>query len=75
MRLRAQIVVDFNAEDYVEAATHQRTLEQLLDHVRGQYPNAHVSIRERRERKAEALSAIQDSHLVTIDRARSARRS
>lgn len=73
--MRAQIVVDFNAEDYVAAAEHQRTLEQLLHHVRGQYPNAQVSIRERRERKAEALPATQDRHLVAIDRARTARRS
>ena len=75
MRLRAQIVVDINAEDYVTAAEHQKSLEQLLGYVRGQYPNAQLSIRERRERKAEVLPSTQDGHLVAIDRARIVRRS
>lgn len=74
MKLRAQIIVDINAEDYVAAADHQRSLEELLTRVRGQYPNAQLSIRERRQRAIESEMA-RDNHLITMARARAGRRS
>ena len=52
MKLRAQIVVDIDAENYVEAAEHQRHLELFLEHVRARYATAQLQMRERRERKA-----------------------
>lgn len=52
MKLRAQIVVDIDAENYMEAAEHQRHLEAFLEHVRARYATAQLLIRERRERKA-----------------------
>ena len=74
MKLRAQIVVDINAEDYVAAAEHQRSLEELLTRVRAHYPNAQLSIRERRQRAVDGPVAL-DSQLITMARARVARRS
>lgn len=51
MKLRAQIVVDIDAENYVEAAEHQRHLELCLEHIRARYATAQMQFRERRERK------------------------
>lgn len=53
MRLRAQISVDIAAADFIEAADHQTRLAEFLDTLRQQYPNAVLSIRERRERKPD----------------------
>jgi len=57
MRLRAQIVVDIDADDYVEAAEHQNTLQRYLTDIQSRYPNASLSMRERRERKHDSLAA------------------
>ena len=56
MRLRAQIVVDIDAADYVEAAAHQGALERHLKQIQQIYPNASLSMRERRERRHDALA-------------------
>jgi hypothetical protein len=50
MRLRAQITLDIDADDYVNAAEHQRVLEEFLEKLAQRYPNAKLLIRERRER-------------------------
>lgn len=50
MLLRAQISIDIEAADFVEAAEHQRTLETLLTEVRARYAEAVLDIRERRTR-------------------------
>ncbi len=50
MRLRAQIIIDINADDYIKAADHQKRLCQFLEKIREQYPRATLSMRERRER-------------------------
>jgi hypothetical protein len=55
MRLRAQIVVDIDAEDYVEAAEHQSALQQYLQEIQARYPNASMTMRERRERRHDGL--------------------
>lgn len=57
MRLRAQIVVDIDAGDYVEAAEHQNTLQRYLKDIQSRYPNASLSMRERRERRHDGLTA------------------
>ncbi len=54
MRLRAQITVEFDAVDYVDAAEHQKTLRHYLDSITEKYPKATLAIRERRERNAES---------------------
>ena len=51
MRLRAQIVVDIDAGDYVEAAEHQNLLQQYLKEIQLRYPDASLTMRERRERR------------------------
>ena len=56
MKLCGQISVELNVGDYVEAADHQKRLEDILRQVRAAYPDATLSMRERRERKALALT-------------------
>lgn len=58
MRLRAQITLEFDAADYIDAAEHQRSLEEHLQRVAGDYPNARLAIRERREREAERAACL-----------------
>ena len=48
--MRAQITVDIDADDYVNAAEHQRLLEEYLEKITARYPSAKLLIRERRER-------------------------
>jgi hypothetical protein len=52
MRLRAQIVIDIDADDFAEAATHQHRLESIYAAVRGQYEQAQLEFRQRRQRPA-----------------------
>jgi hypothetical protein len=59
MRLRAQIVVDVWAEDFVQAAEHQSRLADFVQSLKQAYPEAMMTIKERRERKPEA---VNDSH-------------
>lgn len=56
MRLRAQIVIDIDAGDYVEAAEHQNTLQHYLRDIQAQYPDASLTMRERRERRHDGLA-------------------
>jgi len=56
MKLCGQISVELNVGDYIEAADHQRRLEQILKLVREAYPDATLAMRERRLRKAMALA-------------------
>jgi hypothetical protein len=50
MKLRANVTIEFDAEDYVDAAKHQHVLEQFLQHIIEKYSDAKLVIRERRER-------------------------
>jgi hypothetical protein len=59
MKLRAQIVVDIDAGNFVEAAEHQRHLESLLEGIRTRYATAQLQIRERRERNAHLAPEAQ----------------
>ena len=52
MRLRASITIDIEADDYVEAAAHQRRLQELFEAVSAAYPGAEFQFRERRVRAA-----------------------
>lgn len=56
MRLCGQISVELNVGDYIEAADHQKRLEAILQQVRAAYPDATLAMRERRQRKALALT-------------------
>jgi hypothetical protein len=50
LHLRAEIVVELEAADFVEAAAHQNRLETLMAQLRDVYPHAKLQIRERRDR-------------------------
>ena len=56
MKLCGQISVELNVGDYIEAADHQKRLEDILRLVRDAYPDATLSMRERRQRKALPLT-------------------
>jgi hypothetical protein len=56
MRLSGQISIELTVDDFVEAADHQKRLEALLKQVQDIYPNATLAMRERRQRKALALT-------------------
>lgn len=50
MKLWGQISVELSVGDYVEAADHQKRLEEILRLVRDSYPDATLAMRERRQR-------------------------
>ncbi|MEQ1809863.1 MAG: hypothetical protein ABL889_08055 [Terricaulis sp.] len=50
MRLRAQILIDIEASDFSDAATHQQRVEQLFELVRHTYDQAQLDFRQRRQR-------------------------
>src|SRR5258705_5298215 len=56
MKLCGQISVELNVGDYIEAADHQKRLEDILKLVRDAYPDATLAMRERRQRKAMPLT-------------------
>ncbi len=66
MRLRAQIIVEITADDYIEAAEHQKNLGTVLDAVRERYPDAKLVMRERRERSRPEEVAPPTSRLLSI---------
>ena len=68
MKLCGQISVELNVGDYVEAADHQKRLEEILRQVRAAYPDATLSMRERRERKALALTRAAPTDGVGVQR-------
>ena len=70
MKLRAQIVVDIDAENYVEAAEHQRQLEVFLEQVRARYATAQLLIRERRERKEPPEARFSPASVIQVARGR-----
>jgi hypothetical protein len=55
MKLCGQISVELTVGDYIEAADHQKRLEDILKLVRDAYPEATLAMRERRQRKAGPL--------------------
>lgn len=56
MKLCGQISVELSVGDYIEAADHQKRLEDILKLVRDAYPEATLAMRERRQRKAMPLA-------------------
>ena len=56
MKLRAEIRIDVDAEDFVEAADHQRAFQTLFGQVKQHYEQASLSLRELRGQPASAAS-------------------
>lgn len=70
MKLWGQISIELNVGDYVEAAEHQRRLEEILAHVRRAYPGATLAMRERRERRPTPAVRALPSELAARTSAR-----
>ena len=64
MKLCGQISIELTVDDFVAAADHQRRLESLLSTIRDTYPEATLNMRERRERKALALTPAPASNAL-----------
>jgi hypothetical protein len=58
MRLRAQIVIDVDADDFVQAAQHQVRIESFLRELKPDYPSVLLTFRERR---AAAVAASESA--------------
>jgi hypothetical protein len=54
MKLRAEICIEIEADDYIAAADHQRSVETLFGNVKAKYGQASLAIRQLRERQAPA---------------------
>lgn len=52
MRLRAQITINMEASDFIEAAGHQDRLESLMQDIRSRFGTADMEFREVRSRSA-----------------------
>lgn len=50
MKLRAQITIDLQVQDYIEAAEHQRRISLIAERVRADYAQAELEFRQRRDR-------------------------
>lgn len=48
MKLRAQITVDVDADDYISAAEHQKRLEDLFHNLQRDYEHAELEFKTRR---------------------------
>lgn len=57
MRLRAQILIDIEAADFADAAAHQKRVEQVFAEVRGEYDQAKLEFRQRRQRPHRQTAA------------------
>lgn len=53
MKLRAQITIDIDVDDFVEAADHQKRVALIAQDVRREYAQADVVFRQRRERPVQ----------------------
>ena len=61
MKLSGQISVAFDVETFVEAGDHQRVLEEILGTVRERYPDAALSITQRRQRRDLGLAPTRQT--------------
>lgn len=52
MKLRAELIIEIEADDFVVAAEHQRRIEGILRAIREEYPSASLVLREKKERSA-----------------------
>ncbi len=53
MRLKATFTIELEASDFVEAAVHQRALEEKLATLRETFPRSQLKIVNGREPRAE----------------------
>lgn len=65
LNLRVQITVDIGAEDFLQAADHQRMAEAFLATLRQTYPQAALSFRHLRTRGAPAARPVRRTRRST----------
>ena len=53
MKLRAQISIEIDAEDFVSAANHERAIQPLFRNLQSEYETAQLEFREVRGRSAK----------------------
>ncbi len=58
MKLRAQIMIDIDADDFVAAADHQRRIEAILGDIQQSYRQAELMFRERRPRAGAGETVV-----------------
>ena len=51
MKLRAELVIDLEAEDYIGAAEHHRFVETIFGELKQRYAQATLSIRQLRDKR------------------------
>jgi hypothetical protein len=51
VRLRATIIIEFEADDFAAAAVHQNRLKEVTAGLSENYPDVVLSLRERRDRR------------------------
>lgn len=56
MRFRAQIRIEFESEDFVTAAEHQRRIEEVFAQLKASYPTAGLEINQVRFRQGNGAS-------------------
>ena len=59
MRFRAEITVNFEAEDFQSAGAHQKALTEAFEEIRARYAEASLSLHQRRFRTRAPTSALR----------------
>ena len=63
LRLRAEITIDLDAADFLEAAEHQRRIEDLISAMRAEYRQAIFAFRPRRGPRSKKAAEPRASEI------------
>jgi hypothetical protein len=55
MRIRAELTIEVEAEDFVSAANHQQAMEKVASFAKDLYPNSSLKIKQIKTRKNSDL--------------------
>ena len=64
MKLRAQITIDIHADDFADAAEHERRIQTLMEMVQSEYRQAALLFRERRDRPVRGTPAASSARPI-----------
>ncbi len=64
IRLRATIIIEFEADDFADAAVHQNRLKAVVAGLSENYRDVELSLRERRDRGPKEVE-VKPSSLTT----------
>ena len=65
MKLRAQITIEVEAEDFVAAANHERAIQGIFKALQSDYQNAQLEFREVRSKAPKAGAALRKMRRYT----------